>query len=299
MVLAGCTAEERWRTRLIFRGYRGNPFGSLCDSLLPRYDPHIMPTHTAPKRQKRVASEIRGYRRQMEDWVAWVPKHRPMTHGFANGWLLGVMFDQGMDAWTAWRTGEFVAVAFGNNEAPEKMWQRIASTPRTRLRQFLHHGRGGLAVHRYWKRFSDFLPAAASHIVDVYGGDPRKIWRRKRDVEEVKVRLMGIKSIGPQLASMAVLILARNHGLLGGKSAAKSLDVKVDVHIRRVFARSGLVTPNASDSQVVDAARRLAPDYPAALDSGAWDIGRNWCHKGRPNCEDCPLSRSCPKVGVR
>lgn len=253
----------------------------------------------ATTRQKQVASGIRGYRRRMADWVSWTPANRPMSHAAANACLLGVMFDQGGNAWRAWRAGKLAAAAFGNAEEPERMWRRIAETPCRQLRPFLQYGYGGQALHRYWKRFSDFLPSAATHILEEYDGDPRKIWRGQRDVSKVKQRLMEIKSIGPQLANMAVLILARNHGLLGGKKAAKALDVKVDVHIRRVFTRGGLASPQSNDAEIIDSARRLAPDYPASLDSGAWEIGRTWCHKTAPNCSECPLSRVCPKVGVK
>jgi len=66
---------------------------------------------------------------------------------------------------------------------------------------------------------------------------------------------------------MAVLHLARNDGLLGGKKTRKQLDVEPVVHVRRVFFRTGLVRKGASLEDVVNVARQLAPDFPASMDA--------------------------------
>ncbi len=169
----------------------------------------------------------------------------------------------------------------------------------SRLRGFLRYGSGGKAFHRHYKTFARLLPQAATHLLDIYDGDPRLIWRNQRDVEEVRRRLDAIPAVGPALARMAVLILARNYGLLGGKRARQQLDVKPDVQVTRVFRRSGLVQLGATDDDVVEAARALAPDFPAALDAPAWDIGRTWCRPRQPQCSACPLRMPCPQLGVR
>jgi endonuclease III len=60
-------------------------------------------------------------------------------------------------------------------------------------------------------------------------------------------------------------------------------DVAVDVHVRRVFLRSGLVESDDPVS-IILAARELWPDPPAALDSPAWNVGITWCRPTAPEC---------------
>ena len=106
------------------------------------------------------------------------------------------------------------------------------------------------------------------------------------------------KGIGQKIANMAVKILAE-HVRLTGKA---SIDIAVDVHVGRVFHRTGLVGSSPSDSgfaqRIIDKARELHPDYPAEFDTPAWRIGMDYCHAKKPNCNHCPLDSLCEKVGV-
>jgi hypothetical protein len=69
---------------------------------------------------------------------------------------------------------------------------------------------------------------------------------------------------------MAVNILCRDLAHLNpAPSELKSIDLSYDVHVKRVFARSGLAKSD-SRPHVLDAARELDPDYPGKLDLGAW-----------------------------
>ncbi|MBN1824644.1 MAG: hypothetical protein JW958_00175 [Candidatus Eisenbacteria bacterium] len=135
-------------------------------------------------------------------------------------------------------------------------------------------------------------------MIDEYNGDPRKIWNAQRDVNVVRERLLEIPGIGTGIAEMTLLILARNKGLLGGRKAKPHINVKPDVHVRRVFIRSGLVKRGASDREVMDTARELAPDFPGSLDAPCWDIGRKYCRPRRPDCAECPLTAVCPGTGL-
>lgn len=115
----------------------------------------------------------------------------------------------------------------------------------------------------------------------------------------VRERLEAIPTIGYGLARMAVLILARDYGRLGGRKARRYLEPKPDMHVRRVFERSGLVERGAAVESIIRTARTLAQDYPAAFDAPAWDVGRNWCRPRNPKCRECPIHTACPRVGVR
>jgi endonuclease III len=217
----------------------------------------------------------------------------------ANAFLLGVMFDRSVSADRAWDAAQWICDAVGESDDVGALWRALRDMDPRRLRGFLRYGYGGCAFHRHYKTFARLLPQAAHHLLAHYGGDPRRIWGGQRDVTEVRRRLDAIPAIGPALAKMAVLILAREHGLLGGKKASPQLDVKPDVHVRRVFLRTGLIPHGASIEAVLQSARQVAPDFPASLDAPAWEIGRNWCRPQRPKCPECPLDEVCPRVGLR
>lgn len=249
--------------------------------------------------KRKVTKALRNYSRSMPNWVRWngtTTKMRPFT---ANAFLLGVMLDRSVPAERAWDAAEWICSSIGDTTEVSSLWQAIVDMETPRLRGFLRYGYGGKAFHRHYKTFARLLPLAAEHILTHYAGDPRKIWNGQKDIDEVKRRLNEIPAIGPALANMAVLILARNHGLLGGKRAKKQLDVKPDVHVQRVFFRAGLVPPGASLEDVVSVARQLAPDFPASMDAPAWDIGKNWCRPRRPDCTECRIGGVCPRVGLK
>ena len=71
-------------------------------------------------------------------------------------------------------------------------------------------------------------------------------------------------------------------------------DIAFDVHVRRVFLRTGLAQRDEV-GHMIDVARRANPDRPSALDDPAWRIGRRWCHPTSPECGVCALTAVCPK----
>ena len=248
--------------------------------------------------KRKVVQALRRHTRSMalDRWRSGTTKLHALR---ANALLLGVMFDFGVRAGAAWDRAWDLCQRLGGRRDVSRLWRRLATMDGRRLRGLLHHGYGGEAYHRFHSVLAQRLPDAAQHILSVYGGDPRRIWNGQRDVAAVRRRLDAIPGVGPQLASMAAFILARDYGLLGGRSGAAAHDVKVDVHVRRVFRRTGLVAPRCADGAVRDAARTLAPRSPAALDPPAWDIGQTWCRPSRPKCDECKIGDVCPRVGLR
>ena len=92
---------------------------------------------------------------------------------------------------------------------------------------------------------------------------------------------------------MAVEILARDlHKKLQQLSGG---DVAYDVHLRRVFLRTGLAQRDEV-GHMVDVARALYPERPGVLDLPAWDIGRRWCRPADPDCPACPLNIACARL---
>lgn len=254
-----------------------------------------MQTTNIRTKQKVVAS-LKAYAWTMEEWVFPINRAKKLRPSAANSFLLGVMFDRNIDADKAWEAGEWINDSLGDLNNPSTLWKALVTIDKKQLIGFLRYGYGGRAFHRYYRTFANQLPKAAEHILQKYNGDPRKIWNAKRNVSMVREALEDIPGIGQALSRMAVLILARNYGLLGGKSALPQLDIKTDVQLMRVFRRTGLIPRRASIEDAIETARKLVPKFPAVLDAPAWEIGRKWCYPRKPECKDCPITKVCPKI---
>jgi len=105
--------------------------------------------------------------------------------------------------------------------------------------------------------------AAAARVLDGYGGDAERIWNDDPTAEDLRRRLERFQGIGQKKAAMAVEILERQRG-----TAIRRLegsDIAFDVHVRRVFLRTGIAERD-DQRHMIEAARRLDPDRPGALD---------------------------------
>jgi endonuclease III len=71
-------------------------------------------------------------------------------------------------------------------------------------------------------------------------------------------------------------------------------DIAYDVHVRRVFLRTGLAEYDDL-GHMIDVARRAYPERPGAIDMPTWLVGRRWCHAGLPDCPACVLRDVSPK----
>jgi endonuclease III len=71
-------------------------------------------------------------------------------------------------------------------------------------------------------------------------------------------------------------------------------DIAYDVHVRRVFLRSGLARVDNRDHMIA-VAREANPDRPGEIDMPAWWVGRTWCHPKLPRCSECPIAFACPQ----
>lgn len=248
------------------------------------------------KRSKKIAKALRKHGETLGSWVKPTQSKRNFTKHKANCFLVGVVFDQQVKADQAWNAAVWIAESIGDQDID--FWSAVQAIDEQRLIGFMRYGWAGYAFHRHPAKMAGFLKGCAEIINEKYDGDPRNIWRRSRNISNVRGRLEELPGIGPALSRMAVLILVRNYGLLGGRDALTKLDIKPDTLLQRVFRRAGLVTRRASFDDYLSAARTLAPDFPAVLDAPAWDIGRNWCRPRRPDCISCPLGKCCPKIGV-
>lgn len=148
-------------------------------------------------------------------------------------------------------------------------------------------------LHRFVNVVPAWLVEAAQIVLIRYDGDAAKLWSDIPAAIELRRRLEAFPGIGQKKAAMAVEILARDFAIpLQDMSGG---DIAYDVHVRRVFLRTGLAERD-DVRHMVAVARVLNPDRPGALDLPAWDIGRRWCRPVNPDCATCPLNRACPRL---
>jgi len=131
-------------------------------------------------------------------------------------------------------------------------------------------------------------------VIKEYDGEVEKIWQDKTSTY-VKATFQRIYGVGPGIASMIVLLLEKCFKIKFTDLDHRTMDVKPDVHIIRVFQRLGFISV-PDEKQALKAARRLNPEYPGALDAPSWVVGKNWCISFAPQCSACPLNSVCPKA---
>jgi endonuclease III len=152
------------------------------------------------------------------------------------------------------------------------------------------------ALHRYVNTLPRWVLDACRRLVDEYDGDAGAIWGDRPTARELQARLDAFLGISQKKAAMTAMLLWRDRDV--EIREMDGCDVAVDIHIRRVFLRSGLVERDDPRAMIATA-RELWPELPGALDPPAWAVGRNWCHASEPNCPICPLSYVCPKLIAR
>lgn len=209
--------------------------------------------------------------------------------------VIGVLFTQGIPAERAWAGPHLLANRLGHFDLariasqPSLVADAVAAPP---------------ALHRFVKTLPGWIVSAARRISTEYQGDAAAIWPDGTPLAVVVERLRAFDGIGPKKAVMAAEILLRHFGVeLTGVECGS---VAYDVHVRRVFLRTGLVEEDTPEA-VMAAAARACPEAPGVLDLASWLIGREYCHPREPRCAECRLhatclrriERSAPGVGVR
>ena len=197
--------------------------------------------------------------------------------------LLAVAFDRGMPWQKAW-------------QIPAEIHQKgfldpklLASKSEAELIELL---KSLPFLPRYGaKQGARTLSDAARLVCERFDGDAGAIWKNAAPAE-VEKTLQEIHGIGAGIASMTTRILHEDFGCFRGQE--RQIDVKPDSLLLRVFRRAGLIDKESED-QARRAARRLNPEFPAALDWPAWRIAQRWCHPKEPKCAPCTLTRVCAK----
>jgi uncharacterized HhH-GPD family protein len=254
-------------------------------------------------RQRLVAAALDEYARELEaagtvqlgGAFSDIPEADALIKRSPEAFLLGVLFTQGIPAERAWAGPWLLGERLGHLDL-----RRLAAEPDAVDRAL---GRPP-ALHRFRHTLPRWVSSASARILDEYAGDAARIWAPGSTVLEVSERLSRFDGIGPKKAAMAVELLTRRLGVpLEGEEFGT---VAYDVHVRRVFLRSGLVEEDTPQA-VARAAALACPRAPGSLDLATWLIGRTWCRSRKAECEVCRLGRVCPRrvglnvdgVGVR
>jgi uncharacterized HhH-GPD family protein len=234
---------------------------------------------TIVKRLKELSETLEDPAEDNADYDETDPYENPLK------FLLAVIFDQGIGYARAWR-------------APTQLEQRLGHLDLKKISQMKQKKLAAIlseypALHRFNYTVAGWIIAASKLLLAKYDGQAARIWHGKPTAVELEGRFREFKGIKQKKGSMAVNILVREYDLpiSGGKAG---IDVSNDVHVRRVFLRTGL-SPKPTEEGIVNAARQLNPGYPGALDIPAWRVGHYWCHKNDPECRRCPLDNICPK----
>lgn len=202
-----------------------------------------------------------------------------IARGF--GFLVGVIADFGIQAERAWRIPGELEKRLGTLE-PNDLRERASDIGRS--------FRDRPVLHRFPDRVAAFICAAAVRVADEHGGVAESLWNDRPTAADLQARLQRFEGIGQKKAAMAVDLLSRELGVAIRTPSGN--DVAYDVHVRRVFQRTGIVRQDTPD-EVIAAARALSPERPAALDYPSWHIGRTYCRPAHPLCGRCPLEFAC------
>lgn len=204
---------------------------------------------------------------------------------YPHAFLLGVIADRQVKAERAWIIPWKAKERFGTAEYSE--WRR------KRLATWVRFFKGPPSLHRFATDMATNFTLALERVEKKYDGNAAEIWNDRPSSAELVLRFLEFPGIGPKLATMATNLLATRMGVK--LRDYYSVDVSADVHVRRVFRRTGLVEADASVDQVIYRARSIHPEFPGALDEPAFHIGRNWCKAHNPLCGACPLGDGCPR----
>lgn len=200
-------------------------------------------------------------------------------------YLFAVILDQSMKAEKVWEIPYLLKLRLGHLSV-----RKIAKMKDEEIIKVFNQKP---KLHRFPDTAALRIKRACQLLTKKYGGKAENVWNDNPRSDDLQRRFEEFRGIGQKKASMATNILVRDFGVK--VKDKRGIDISYDIHIRKVFLRSGLVTKDDMDL-MIETARKLNPDYPGALDNPCWIIGRKYCHPKSPRCDKCPISSACLKL---
>lgn len=202
-------------------------------------------------------------------------------------YLFAVILDQGMKAEKVWEIPYLLKQRLGHLDV-----RKIANMSDEEI-IFVFNKRPKL--HRFPKTMALGIKKACQFLLQEYDGKAENIWNDNPRSDDLYRRFEEFNGIGQKKASMATNILVRDFGI--EVRDRRRIDISYDIHIRRVFLKTGLAEEDDMNL-MIKTARKLNPEYPGILDNPCWIIGREYCHPQNPKCNKCPISKVCPKLST-
>ena len=212
------------------------------------------------------------------------PEADALLESSPEAFLIGVLFTQGIPAERAWAGPWLLRERLGHFDLTRLAGERAAVADAVAAPP---------ALHRFIHTLPGWICDAAERVLSCYNGDASTIWAPGLSVAEVTNRLTEFRGIGPKKATMAVEILRRHFRV--PLTGVEDGSVAYDVHVRRVFLRTGLVDADTPDA-VRAAAAAVCPDDPGMLDLATWLVGRTTCRPSHPQCDSCQLGHVCARL---
>ncbi|MBV8137295.1 MAG: endonuclease III [Deltaproteobacteria bacterium] len=128
----------------------------------------------------------------------------------------------------------------------------------------------------FFRQKTKSLMGAARAIVERYGGK----------VPDTMENLVTLPGVGRKTANV---LLGHVYGKPG---------FVVDTHVRRVSHRLGLTSSKDPDEIEAQVGELLPPDQWTPLSMRLILHGRQICYARAPRCDQCPIVKECPKIGV-
>lgn len=203
-----------------------------------------------------------------------------------HAFVLACIMNRQIDAKMAWAIPYALSQRIGTFSLG-----RLASLTRAQITRFMSKP---TVLHRFPGTMAQCLHSGMQRIAIQYEGDASRIWQGRPSSADVVLRFLAFDGVGPKIATMAANILAREFKI--PMSDYCSIDISVDVHVRRVFTRLQLVDKSASAEALIYTARAIEPTFPGLLDLPAWEIGKNWCRPTKPRCVECYMHLVCPSA---
>jgi len=109
---------------------------------------------------------------------------------------------------------------------------------------------------------------------------------------------LSVHGVGTGISNMILLLIEKTYHIRFSDLDHQRMDIKPDVHTRRVLYRLGVSAASDRDDEAINAARQLNPSFPGEIDGALWLLGRQWCRNTNPNCNQCPMQDVCAKVDI-
>jgi len=134
-------------------------------------------------------------------------------------------------------------------------------------------------------------------VVEKYQGNAALIWTNK-SAYDVKRVFLSVHGVGTGISNMILLLIEKIYHIRFSDLDHQRMDIKPDVHTKRVLYRLGVAAVNDQNDEAISAAQQLNPSFPGEIDGALWLIGRQWCTNTNPTCSQCPMLDVCAKVDV-